>query len=201
MTAERLDALEIPLQVPPGRNTTPFDTAFCVGIEARRGVTTGISAADRATTILTAIKAKRQALRPRAARSRVSAAGARRRRAGARRPDRGGDRPGAHRRALSGRRDLRDRQGRRHHGPRARPDEVRAQARPADHHRGRSHPLPDADRAPGDAGRGRGRCRPSTARSASTPTRACSNKETHVALVLRRDRRRQDVLVRVHSSA
>jgi 3,4-dihydroxy 2-butanone 4-phosphate synthase/GTP cyclohydrolase II len=35
MTPERLDALEIPLQVPPGRNTTPFDTAFCVGIEAR----------------------------------------------------------------------------------------------------------------------------------------------------------------------
>jgi 3,4-dihydroxy 2-butanone 4-phosphate synthase/GTP cyclohydrolase II len=58
MTPERLDALEIPLQVPPGRNTTPFDTAFCVGIEARRGVTTGISAADRATTILTAIKPK-----------------------------------------------------------------------------------------------------------------------------------------------
>jgi 3,4-dihydroxy 2-butanone 4-phosphate synthase/GTP cyclohydrolase II len=58
MIPDRLDELEIPLQVPPGRNTTPFDTAFCVGIEARRGVTTGISAADRATTILTAIKPK-----------------------------------------------------------------------------------------------------------------------------------------------
>jgi 3,4-dihydroxy 2-butanone 4-phosphate synthase / GTP cyclohydrolase II len=58
MTPDRLDALEIPLQVPPSRNTTPFDTAFCVGIEARRGVTTGISAPDRAMTILTAIKAK-----------------------------------------------------------------------------------------------------------------------------------------------
>jgi 3,4-dihydroxy 2-butanone 4-phosphate synthase/GTP cyclohydrolase II len=58
MTPERLDELEIPLQVPPGRNTTPFDTAFCVGIEARRGVTTGISAPDRARTILTAIKPK-----------------------------------------------------------------------------------------------------------------------------------------------
>lgn len=58
MTAERLDELEIPLQVPAGRNTTTFDTAFCVGIEARRGVTTGISAADRATTILTAINRK-----------------------------------------------------------------------------------------------------------------------------------------------
>jgi 3,4-dihydroxy 2-butanone 4-phosphate synthase/GTP cyclohydrolase II len=58
MTPDRLDELDIPLQVPPGRNTTPFDTAFCVGIEARRGVTTGISAADRATTIRTAIDPK-----------------------------------------------------------------------------------------------------------------------------------------------
>ena len=61
MTAERLDELEIPLQVPAGRNTTAFDTAFCVGIEARRGVTTGISASDRATTILTAINQKTKA--------------------------------------------------------------------------------------------------------------------------------------------
>lgn len=36
-------------------NQSPFQTAFCVSIEARRGVTTGISAADRATTILTAV--------------------------------------------------------------------------------------------------------------------------------------------------
>jgi 3,4-dihydroxy 2-butanone 4-phosphate synthase/GTP cyclohydrolase II len=36
-------------------NQSPFQTAFCISIEARRGVTTGISAADRATTILTAV--------------------------------------------------------------------------------------------------------------------------------------------------
>lgn len=36
-------------------NQSPFNTAFTVSIEARRGVTTGISAADRATTILTAV--------------------------------------------------------------------------------------------------------------------------------------------------
>ena len=36
-------------------NTSTFQTAFTVSIEAKRGVTTGISAADRATTILTAI--------------------------------------------------------------------------------------------------------------------------------------------------
>ena len=58
MTPDRLDELEVPLQVPATRNTTPFDTAFCVGIEARRGVSTGISAGDRATTILTAINPK-----------------------------------------------------------------------------------------------------------------------------------------------
>jgi 3,4-dihydroxy 2-butanone 4-phosphate synthase/GTP cyclohydrolase II len=36
-------------------NQSPFQTAFCVSIEARKGVTTGISAADRATTVLAAV--------------------------------------------------------------------------------------------------------------------------------------------------
>jgi 3,4-dihydroxy 2-butanone 4-phosphate synthase/GTP cyclohydrolase II len=36
-------------------NQSPFQTAFMVSIEARRGVTTGISAADRATTVLSAV--------------------------------------------------------------------------------------------------------------------------------------------------
>src|SRR6202035_5851149 len=53
MTPERLDALEIPLMVP--RNSSRFETAFCVSIEAKQGTTTGISAADRASTVLTAI--------------------------------------------------------------------------------------------------------------------------------------------------
>jgi 3,4-dihydroxy 2-butanone 4-phosphate synthase/GTP cyclohydrolase II len=57
MTAERLDALQIPLQVPAQQNSTQFETAFCIGIEAKQGTTTGISAADRATTIRTAIAA------------------------------------------------------------------------------------------------------------------------------------------------
>ncbi len=55
LTAQRIDELEIPLQVPQQFNFTRFDTAFCVGIEAREGTTTGISAPDRATTVLTAI--------------------------------------------------------------------------------------------------------------------------------------------------
>lgn len=53
MTGERLDQLRIPLMVQD--NTSNYGTAFTVSIEARASVTTGISAADRATTILTAI--------------------------------------------------------------------------------------------------------------------------------------------------
>src|SRR5258705_8129959 len=53
MTPERLDELEIPLMV--SQNTTQFETAFCVPIEAKGRTTTGISAADRAATALTAI--------------------------------------------------------------------------------------------------------------------------------------------------
>ena len=53
MTGERLDELEIPLQV--DKNTTPLHTAFTVSIEARKGVSTGISAADRAVTVRAAI--------------------------------------------------------------------------------------------------------------------------------------------------
>jgi 3,4-dihydroxy 2-butanone 4-phosphate synthase/GTP cyclohydrolase II len=55
MTEERLDELQIPLQVSDENNTATRGTAFCVSIEARRGVTTGISAADRATTIQVAV--------------------------------------------------------------------------------------------------------------------------------------------------
>jgi 3,4-dihydroxy 2-butanone 4-phosphate synthase / GTP cyclohydrolase II len=55
MTEERLDQLQIPLQVSDADNTATRGTAFCVSIEARRGVTTGISAADRATTVQVAV--------------------------------------------------------------------------------------------------------------------------------------------------
>ena len=52
MTGEKVDSLNLPLMV--DHNTSQFHTGFTVSIEARLGVTTGISAADRATTILTA---------------------------------------------------------------------------------------------------------------------------------------------------
>src|SRR5512145_3211517 len=53
MTQERLAQLEIPLMVT--KNSSRFGTAFTVSIEARRNVSTGISAHDRAQTILTAV--------------------------------------------------------------------------------------------------------------------------------------------------
>ncbi|NVN91450.1 MAG: bifunctional 3,4-dihydroxy-2-butanone-4-phosphate synthase/GTP cyclohydrolase II [Desulfuromonadales bacterium] len=53
MTGELCDRLDLPPMV--AHNNSPFETAFTVSIEARRGVTTGISAADRSQTILTAI--------------------------------------------------------------------------------------------------------------------------------------------------
>lgn len=53
LTEQRCDALSLtPMSQ---RNTSAFGTPFCESIDARRGTTTGISAADRATTILTAI--------------------------------------------------------------------------------------------------------------------------------------------------
>src|SRR5512139_1647473 len=55
MTGERLDALRIPLMVRDEQNSAKFGTAFCVPIEAKQGTTTGISAADRARTVLVAI--------------------------------------------------------------------------------------------------------------------------------------------------
>ena len=58
MTGERLDELRIPLMVQDEENSARFGTAFCVPIEAKQGTTTGISAADRARTVLAAIDPK-----------------------------------------------------------------------------------------------------------------------------------------------
>ncbi len=53
LAPEIVERLKLPLMVRD--NQSAFHTNFCVSIEARKGVTTGISAADRATTILTAV--------------------------------------------------------------------------------------------------------------------------------------------------
>jgi 3,4-dihydroxy 2-butanone 4-phosphate synthase / GTP cyclohydrolase II len=51
LTGARLDALDLPLMVPPAHNRSGFGTAFTRSVEARVGVTTGISAYDRARTV------------------------------------------------------------------------------------------------------------------------------------------------------
>jgi 3,4-dihydroxy 2-butanone 4-phosphate synthase/GTP cyclohydrolase II len=56
LTRERLEQLQLPLMV--SDNTARFQTAFTVSIDAKKGVTTGISAHDRAQTVLTAIDPK-----------------------------------------------------------------------------------------------------------------------------------------------
>ena len=53
LTEERIRRLNLPLMVQD--NTSPYQTAFTISIEAARGVTTGISAGDRARTILAAV--------------------------------------------------------------------------------------------------------------------------------------------------
>lgn len=53
MTGQRLDALDIPMIV--SENTSRFETAFAVPIDAKHVTTTGISAADRSATIRVAI--------------------------------------------------------------------------------------------------------------------------------------------------
>ena len=53
LPADRLDALELPQMVTD--NTSSMGTAFTVSIEAKTGVTTGVSAADRVQTIKTAV--------------------------------------------------------------------------------------------------------------------------------------------------
>ena len=113
MTGERLDELRIPLMVRDEQNNARFGTAFCVPIEARKGATTGISAADRARTVLAAIDPKTEPedlARPgHMFPLRAQPGGV----LHARRPDRGRGRPGPARRPLPGRRHLRgDERGR-----------------------------------------------------------------------------------------
>ena len=97
LTEERCD--ELGLRQMTDQNETPLGTAFTVSVEAREGVTTGISAHDRARTIQVAIdptRSRSDLVQPghvfplRARQGGVLAAD---------RPDRGGRRPRAARRA------------------------------------------------------------------------------------------------------
>ncbi len=56
LTGQRLDELKVPMMV--ANNTSKFTTAFAVSVEAKEGTTTGISAADRARTVLSLVNPK-----------------------------------------------------------------------------------------------------------------------------------------------
>ena len=63
MEGERLDELQLPLMVSGTENTEGQRTAFTVSVDAKLGTTTGISAADRSTTVR-ALHRSRDACRP-----------------------------------------------------------------------------------------------------------------------------------------
>ena len=148
LTDERCN--ELGLNLMAAKNEAPFQTAFTVSVEARDGVTTGISAADRARTIQVAIDPHSQPRGPGPAGPRLPPQGQGRRRPGAHRPDRGGRRPGSPRRPDPGRGDLRDHERGRDDGPRPGPGRLLRQARPEDGH-GRGSDRLSA--AYGEAGR------------------------------------------------
>ena len=119
LTPERCDELGLDLMA--AKNESPFQTAFTVSIEAREGITTGISAHDRAAHHPGGHRPAATPARPGAARPHLPAEGEGRRRARAHRPDRGGGRPRSPGRTQPGGRDLRGHERRRHDGARARP--------------------------------------------------------------------------------
>jgi 3,4-dihydroxy 2-butanone 4-phosphate synthase/GTP cyclohydrolase II len=55
LTVEKVQQLDLPLMVHTSTNTSAFQTAFTVSIDAKKGTSTGISASDRAVTVLAAI--------------------------------------------------------------------------------------------------------------------------------------------------
>ena len=139
LTRERVEQLGLDLM--SRDNGTRHETAFTVSIEAREGVTTGISAADRARTISVAIDASKGPEHIVTPGHVFPLVAQRRRRAGARRPYRGGGRRVAPRRAQPVGRDLRDHEGRRHDGAARRSRRLRAASRPEDRHDPRSDRL------------------------------------------------------------
>jgi 3,4-dihydroxy 2-butanone 4-phosphate synthase/GTP cyclohydrolase II len=192
LTRERCEYLKLPPMA--ARNGTVYSTAFTVSIEAAEGVTTGISP-PTAPAPCRPPWPRTPAQRPGAARPHLPAAGRGRRRADARRPHRSRLRPGRHGRLPLGR-DLRDHEGRRHHGPPARSAAVCRRARPEDRHHCRPDPIPQPHRiAAGKVG----------SRTMQTPTaihrhafRDKPSHAVHLALVKGSWSETDEVPVRVH---
>ena len=197
LTGERCDQLGLDLMA--AKNEAPLQTAFTVSVEAREGVTTGISAADRAHTIQVAIdprstpeslvqpghvfplKAKDGGVLERAGQTEAAIDLARL----------AGLNPAG--------RDLRDHERRRDDGPGAGPRPLLRAPRPEDDHGRRPDRLPAAHRAAGRADRRDRRCRPASASSPRSATARCSTTSTTSRWSRARSRASEDVLVRVHS--
>ena len=140
LTPERCDELGLRMMV--AHNETPYQTAFTVSIEAREGIATGISTADRAHTIKVAVDPAKGARDLDPARPHLPAARPLGRRAGAHGPDGGLRRPRPPRRLPARGRHLRGHEPRRQHGARARPRAVRRRARHQDRDRLRPDRVP-----------------------------------------------------------
>ena len=196
LTRERCRQLGLPPMVRD--NTSAHGTNFTVSIEAAEGVTTGISAYDRAHTIRTAVRPDAAAAGPVAAGPHLPADGAARRRAQSRRPYRGRQRSGDAGGLRTGRRAGRDPQPRRQHGAAPAAGSVRARARPEDgFDRGPDPPSPrhrTHHRARRRA-RDRHRARPVQAAHLSRPPQP---RPAFRAAARRRRMRPCPTLVRVH---
>ncbi len=151
LTAERCDELGLDLMA--AKNESAFETAFTVSVEARSGVSTGISAADRARTIQVAIDPKsspRELVQPGHVFPLKAKAGGVLERVG---QTEAGRRPGQARRPEPVQRDLRDHERGRDDGPGARPHPVLRAPRPEDDHGRRPGRLPPSPREARRAGR------------------------------------------------
>ena len=197
LTEERCD--ELGLRQMTERNETPYGTAFTVSVEAREGVTTGISAPDRSRTIQVAID-------PKARRDDLVQPGhvfpLRAREGGV--LMRAGQTEAAVDLARlagldSGRRRLRDHERGRDDGPRPRPDPVLRAARAEARHGRRPDRVPAPAREARRARRRPCGCRRRTATSPPSPFRETLTGKHHVALVKGDVDGAENVLVRVHS--
>ncbi len=159
LTEARCRQLDLPLMVRD--NKTPHGTAFTMSIEAAEGVTTGISAHDRARTVQAAVaKAAKPAdiiqpghIFPLMAQNGGVLVRAGHTEAGCDFAQMAGLEPAVG--------DLRDPQGRRHHGAAAGPDRVRRRAQAQDRHHPRPDPLSFREREAGRVRRRQGnRLRP-----------------------------------------
>ena len=151
LTGER--CAELGLDLMAAKNESPFETAFTISVEAREGVTTGISAHDRARTIQVAIDPHSGAtdlVQPGHVFPLKAKDGGVLR---ADRPDRGRRGPGPPSRPEPRRRHLRDHERGRDDGPGPRPGALLREARAEDGHGRGPDRLPPPHRAPGRAHR------------------------------------------------